>query len=688
MRIAVLVFGFTCALFAATLAHPFSIYDDPLNVTENTALRPPSAAHLARFWLAPYEGLYAPVAYSCYLAVAALGGLDARWFHAANVLLHAGTAVLVLFWLRRLGISPLAAGFGALAFAVHPLQVESVAWVTETRGLLAGFFGLAALTAYVGPPSSWRGYIVASLCFALALLSKPTAAAVPLMALAIDAVVSRRPWPESARRLAPWFVAVVVLAIVTSAQQHRAELARTSPLWARPLIAFDALGHYAQKFAWPLNLGPDYGRSPYWLLQEPARWWPAAGCALVLVVVALWQAARPCWPVVLLAIAGCAPSLGLTPFVFQGHSTVADRFAYLAMAAVGLAAAQGFAAGKAPLRAALATVVVLWAALAFRQTTFWRSDVAMFTHALEVNPTSELSMNNLGIALSAAGRTAEAIAQLEHATRLDPQFADAYNNLGLARLRSGDPAAAVSDFERALALKPHDLKIRNNLGEALSGCGRWAEAGKQFAALLAVQPGFSNVQLNYARALRNLGQAAQALRHAREACRIEPGYAEAHRELGELLLLAGQLNDAAHELSEALRLAPKSLAARNSLAAAWMAAGDHRAAAREYEAILAATPGSPPRPVLNNLAWLLATSADAALRDGPRALTLAELIPAPLTARELDTLAAAYAATGDFARALSTIETALAQGDDHGDLMEMVKKRQTRYQSGQPWTEP
>ncbi|HWC89027.1 MAG TPA: hypothetical protein VG433_05220, partial [Pirellulales bacterium] len=397
LLLAGLLAGAVGAVFYRVVEFQFLTWDDDVHVTKNPLLDPVSFSNLAQFWLHPYENLYIPASYSFFAAEAwlsqwTLGRLDPQVFHAACLALHLACVWLVFRLLARMVENPLAAWAGALCFAVHPLQVESVAWIGETRGLLAALCSLAAVYWYLPPgpamfdssstanrdrlgamptaavgmwggdddacprsvgmatapalsPSaaddrfSTRRYLLASAAFALALLSKPSAAPLPLMALAIDLLWLRRSLKRSLACLAPW-LALALLDIGLSKLLQADERITNRPDWLlRPLVACDALTFYLRKLIVPLRLGFDYGRTPAVVLSSAARYWAwiAPACVLGLALVSrhrrMWLTAAGIF------VAGLLPVLGFVPFLYQDISTVADRYLYLPMLGVALALA-------------------------------------------------------------------------------------------------------------------------------------------------------------------------------------------------------------------------------------------------------------------------------------------------------------------------------------------------------------
>ncbi len=440
------------AVFGETGRHGFVRWDDEINVYQNPYLNPVTSAHLAHFWLGTGMGqgadtVYRPVVYTAYALIARvartapyatdsqMATLDARPFHAANLLLHALNVLLVFGLLRRLIRQDWAAGAGALLFAVHPLQVESVAWVTGLTDLLGAFFSLLALGEHIRFRESGRRYhrALAALWFVLALGSNPSAVTLPLVALAVDHWLLGRVWRDGSEALAWWVPLAGAAVLITRHAEPVTALAVTVPWAARPLIAGDALAVGLAHLVWPVSLALDYGRSPHAVLGSGWAWLtslaPLAPAALV------WRSRRP-WLKAAAAVYVLAllPSLGLIPFRFQAYSTVADRYSYFALLgpALALAGTLAFLPRRLPARPRLALGTacaggfLLLGLTSALQVTFWQNSFALFGHAVEVNPRSWVSHFNLGTLLSDSGHAGEAAGEYRQVLGLKSAYAPAF----------------------------------------------------------------------------------------------------------------------------------------------------------------------------------------------------------------------------------------------------------------------
>jgi protein O-mannosyl-transferase len=472
-------------------------WDDPLHVLDNPLLEAGSRAGAAAIWQAGYRGLYIPVSYCLFgteaqaarwLAGAEPGSRpDALLFHVVSLVLHAVCVALAWRLLLTLSGDRAAAIAGAGLFAVHPLQVESVAWISEQRGLLAAALGLLAIERWTPlwtrgmAPSRWNA-IGGTLALAAALLAKPSAMAVPAIVTVLAVFHGGVPSRRIGRMLAPWIALALGCAALTKAlQSSTGQEAPWLPL--RLVVAGDAVAFYTSKLFLPLDLCIDYGRTPTVVLDDPFAWCRAAACAGAIGAVFLVPACRPARLAAALWLVPLVPILGLVPFAFQEISTVADRYTYLAMLgpAAGVTA---FLAGRtAPgLLAATWTGLAFLALVAARQTMTWHDSLALNLNALRVNGGTRDTANNLGLACLEDGHREEAILRFRQSIDRDPRYPRSRFNLGLAYHELGRDAEAERCYAAALAIDPCYTAAHNNFGILLASQGRLAAAAEHFRA--------------------------------------------------------------------------------------------------------------------------------------------------------------------------------------------------------------
>ena len=584
--LALVLVAATFATFGRSLGFGFVLVDDDKNVYDSALVHPEAGElteRLGRIWAEPYYKLYIPVTYSTWALVAqsalvpeerveehplARNRLAPRPFHLANLCLHAVCVLLVFGILRTaLGVD-FAAALGALFCALHPLQVEPVAWISGLKDLTGGLFALACVWAYLryaravesGAERSGmaRAFWLASLvALALGLLAKPSAVVAPVVAGLLDVLVLRRRLAHSARALAPLLAVAAAGAVAIAAvQPPDPELAPVS-LGQRPLVVLDALGFYAAKLAWPLELAPFYGRTPEVVL-DGAWWWGALAVA-VLAAGALASGRRSGVPLAALGVfaAALGPTLGLVPFTFQAFSTVADRYAYLALVGPALLLAW-LARGRRAVLFGGALGCLVLGGLSWQQAGTWRDSETLFRHNLEVFDGSAFVHGNLGEHHAREGDVEAAVHHFREAVRLKPSSAQQRNNLGSYLGQKGRLDEALVELEQAVRLDPDYARARMGLAGTLIGLGRLDEAERQLEEVHRIEPEFVPAYLNRAAIRWQQGDTRGARRAYEEALAAQPAATDASLALAGLHLQEGRALDALRVLRAADEAAPGS----------------------------------------------------------------------------------------------------------------------------------
>jgi tetratricopeptide (TPR) repeat protein len=565
-------------------------WDDDTNIHRNPLYAPLSWESVLIFWKGPFQQLYIPVTYSVWAALVAcsrvlagtsisFGPINAALFHGTNLLIHLLSTAMVFLILRRLlgaRRSPVeipssrvlwASTAGALAFGLHPIQVETVAWVSGLRDLLGGAFSLASLALFLSwlerPHSDggrWIRYAASSLLLLLAFGSKPGSVVTPALALLCGCwllSVTKRPllrllW------LIPWFVVAVLEVMMTSKAQPAAELARSLvPLWARPLVACDAITFYLWKLLWPTEpwgLCADYGRSPNSMLASGILYWSWLLPAGLLLALSLVKRLRPYLLPFSLMIVGVLPTLGLIPFNFQVVSTVSDRYLYLGM----LGPALAFALVIFGLRWTSALLIglgflIFWTVTTLLQLPQWSAGEYFFPATLARNPTSWKSRHNYACTLDSQGKLPEALKEFTEAIRLRPSNAEAYNDMALTLLKIGRRQEAIQGFQQSLQVRATTGAARNLAATYLMN-GDAARAAQVYRASMQIDPGDLQDQRALAWLLATHPDAG--VRNGREAVVLSKQIVEATNAQVPLFLLtyAAALAECG-EFDEALRVA-------------------------------------------------------------------------------------------------------------------------------------
>lgn len=553
--------------------HFLPFWDDDTNIHRNPLYAPLSWGSIATFWKGPFQQLYIPVTYSVWGGLVALsrilagtsisfGPINAVLFHGTNLLIHLLSTAMVFLILRRMlgafySTSPytrpssrivLASAAGALVFGLHPIQVETVAWVSGLRDLLGGAFSLASLTLFlswierpVTDASRWSRYAGASLLLLLAFGSKPGSVVTPALAFLCGAwlLLLRGRSLKTLLWLIPWFIAAVMEVIMTSKAQPAAELARTLvPLWARPLVAFDAISFYLGKLLWPVDpwgLCADYGRSPNSMLASGTLYWSWIFPVSLSILLASLKKLRPFLLPLALMIVGVLPTLGLIPFNFQVVSTVSDRYLYLGM----LGPALAFALLVCMLRPDVAAIIAFlllpfWTVITLLQLPQWAAGEYFFPSTLARNPTSWKSRHNYACTLDAQGKLPEALKEFVEAIRLRPSNAEAYNDLALTLLKMGRRQEAIQEFQQSLQVRATTGAARN-LAAALLMNNDPARAAQVYRLAMQIDPG--DLQDQRALAWLLATHPAAEIRNGQEAVALSKQIVEATNGQVPLFLL-------------------------------------------------------------------------------------------------------------------------------------------------------
>ena len=479
------------AVFGQTAGHPFVSYDDPSYITHNPVILKGLTGEGLRWAFGLNLGNWHPLAWLSHLLDVQIFGLRAGGHHLVSVLIHSASTVLLFALLRALTGSFWKSLLAAALFGVHPLRVESVAWASERKDVLATLFWLLTIAVWLGylrRPGVWR-YLGVIGVFCLGLGSKPMVMTLPAVLLLLDWWPLGRVSARPARILLLEKVPLVLLSgaslAVTLVAQTRDAMVFVHPDFpTRVANALVSVAWYVVKFVWPSGLAVLY---PYPVGGVPAWESLGAGCLLVVATAAVLLAA-PRYPYLPVGwfwyLATLLPVLGL----FQvGAQARADRYTYVPLVGLTVAVAWSLAdaappsrGGRRKLGAAAAAAVLLLAGAAFVQTRLWRDGITLYRHTLNVTRENPVILYNLGTDYSSLGRNPEAIAAYRELLRIDPGQASAYNNLGDISFKAGRYAEAAELFGQAVSLEPSSARARFNLGMALARLGRTAPALEQW----------------------------------------------------------------------------------------------------------------------------------------------------------------------------------------------------------------
>ncbi len=615
-----LVFALTLLVYWQVLGADF-IWDDDGHVTR-ASLR--SLGGLARIWFEPgATQQYYPVLHSAFWLEHHLWGDSAAGYHLLNVLLHASGACLFAALLRRLAIP--GAWLGALLFALHPVCVESVAWISEQKNTLSTVFYLLAALSYLDfdDARTPRPYAKATVFFFLALFTKTVTATLPAALLVIAWWRrGRLEWRRDVLPLLPWFALGVAGGLFT-AHFERAMIGAQGAAFAlapvdRGLIAGRVAWFYAAKLLWPANLVFIY---PRWNIDASVAWqylFPLGAVLVLAGLVVIARRARAPLAVALLFGGSLFPALGFVnvyPFIF---SFVADHFQYLASLALFAAAAALLFSLFSRLRreAAITAAVLLFGTLGVlsaRQVRMYHDNETLFRATLARNPACWMAHNNLGNVLAAAGKPAEAVAEFQAALRYRRDYPEAESNLGDQLNQLNRPADAIPHLQRAMALQPNYPAPHNNLGVAYMALNRPQEGMAEFERALKLNPDDAQTHYNLGLALATSGRSAEALPHFDAAARLNPDNVSAHSNLGMALALQGRFAEAFQQFDHAIDLRPDNADLRMQYGRVLAQAGRLDAAIAQFRNAVELNPNAPePHATLARALHQLGHNAEAA----------------------------------------------------------------------------
>jgi tetratricopeptide (TPR) repeat protein len=600
------------------------IWDDNAHITDNAALR--SSDGLAKIWFDPKVlPQYYPLVHTTFWVEYHVWQLHPFGYHLVNVLLHAFNAILLLLVLRYLRVP--GAWLAAAFFALHPVHVESVAWITERKNVLSGFFYLSSALAYfrfanvtgdladtslssdIDPLTStkdgrsWGLYAFSLFLFVCALLSKTVTCSLPAAILLVLWWKQARIYWRDILTLIPYFV-VGALFGLTTVWLEKYQVGAYGEEWAlsfldRCLVAGRALWFYAGKLLWPHNLTFIY---PRWLI-DAGVWWqylfPAAALAVISIV---WVIRRRMGKGPFVAVAFFAgtllPALGFFDVYPMRFSFVADHFQYLAsIGLIALAAASmtAFFERLGPRQSTIGFVVCMAVVFAFgvlvwKQSTIYGDAETVYRDTISKNPHAWMAHYNLGVLLVNRGRSDEVMGHFSEALRLQPDDADAHYNLGVALEKQGRLEEAMAHFSEAVRLRPDYADAHYSMAVILARQSKFEEAISHYSQALRVNPNSAEAHNNLGVALFSLGKLDKAIEHYRTALKLDPNFGKAHNNLGNALIQKGKLDEAIAHYSRALEIRAPYPEAHNNLGVALAQQGKIDAAIVQFEKALQLKP--------------------------------------------------------------------------------------------------
>ena len=669
----------TSVSFFPALQNRFVNLDDNIYVYENSKV----VTGLTRggiIWAFTHfhSNNWHPLTWLSHMLDCQLYQLNAGGHHFTSVLLHAVVAILLFIVLQEMTGAVWRAAFVAALFAIHPLRVESVAWISERKDILSGLFFMLTLATYVRyarAPSLGR-HVVVVLLYALGLMCKPMLVSLPVVLLLIDFWPLRRfTDTSSARRLflekLPLIGLAAVSCLVTMfAQRSTAVSIDHIPLLSRVGNAAVACMIYIGQMVWPLHLAPFYPHpadqqlAPGVVHQLPA-WqilFATIGSIGISIAAVLWRRAWPYlftgwfWNLVMLG-----PVIGIVQVGLQGH---ADRYTYLPQIGLYLLLSWSVAdltewrrSGRLILTAGAAILVTSLTWISRNQVRYWHDSEALWKHSLAVTGDNDLPHLGLGDVYFAQGKLDKALAEFRLALDFRPNSPYAHNDIGFVLTKMGRLDEAVDHFNAAIQILPILPTAHYNLGNALMKKGQTSDATREFERELALQPDYAPARCDLGTALLTQGQLNQAIAQYQKAIELRPDYAEAYYNLGNCYLQQGNPEGAIKQYEQALQLSPRLVQARNNLATILSQKGDIDRAISELEEAVRLQPDN--IDALNNLTWILAMPTPTGSENRAKALPLAQRLQelaGDNNPKVLRTIAAAYAANGKLTEALNAAE--------------------------------
>lgn len=694
-------------VYIRALRNGFIDFDDSFFVTQNTQVKKGLSWEGFQYAWTALDGFWHPLTWlSLELDYHFYGLKHPAGFHSTNMLLHTANALL-LFWVLRWTTAEIWPSSAVAAlFAIHPLNVESAAWVSERKGLICAFFGFLALLAYVRyvERPGWRRYLVILFAFVGSLMAKSMFMTFPFILLLLDywplkrfsSAVLGRLILEKIPLLA---FSVIILALTVVAEEKYGALRSFSqvPLDQRISNALVSYVLYISKAIWPVNLAPFYPHPGATL----AAWQPVAAGLMLLAITVLVVRARRDRPYLMVGwfwfVGMLVPVIGL---VSVGRHGMADRYTYLPM--IGLFILGTWSVADLARRCqmekfalgAAGCLLAAFMAVTWNQIGFWKDEITLWNHTLKAtDPTrNQLAHYNLALALSRDHQPAQALNHYQQALRIDPALLRAHVNLAELLFQKGEWDNAEFHLNKALEINSRDAMTWNNLGALYWQRRQPDRAVAAYEKALECNPSLFLAHSNLAMIFLKGKQLDQAIEHFQEMIRLAPGNSMAHYGLGRALAQQGNWDRAIEAFAKAVEIEPENLLFRSSLGWAWYHQGEKQLAANHYREAFIIKPRWPEDALWE--AWKLAVHPDPKQRDGQQAVEWAEQacqateLVRSRSPRFLDTLAAAYAEAGRFPKAVESATKAIeGLPSDQKDLRNEIETRLKLYQAGKAYTD-
>ncbi|MBF0431653.1 MAG: tetratricopeptide repeat protein [Fibrobacteria bacterium] len=577
--------------------YEFINYDDGMYVYKNNYLAGMGGPGEAFFWKNIYFESFPPVTLSALSFISRFAKPEQKHdfnppvspslFHWTSLILHSCCVLLVYLLLYLITRHRPGAFFGALLFALHPVQVDTVTWISNIKGLLATLYCLLSIIFYyffehhIGR-QKFIFYGLSFLMFILAILSKPVMVSLPLIIFALTFLDEYSPQKSrssdtsintirdiikqiklSGYTLFFWLLFTIPVILVNKSAEVSTVLVE---LWQRPIIAGNALFFYFKQLLVPWYISPEYSMSYQRVLEN--NWsYLTAFISLILIIV-LFKKYRVSWINVGMGIfiLGCLPLLGFLTYRYQFNSTVADRYLYLSMLGPALLLSRYIAISRFRYTPKIVfLVLVVFAIKSFVQTGYWKNSEVLYTYIISKNDLSWLAHNNLANYYEGKNKRQKAITHYQSAIKIRPDYAEAHNNLGSNLDKMGKTSEAKKHIEKALQINPNSAAAHNNLGIIYFNQRNYGQAKKHYLQTLKLNPDIANAHFNLANIFANQRQYDKALEHFHAALKLNPRYAPIHYYLGRVYYLKNDYSKARYHYQQTLKLDPAHQGAKQAL---------------------------------------------------------------------------------------------------------------------------
>jgi tetratricopeptide (TPR) repeat protein len=605
----------TLAVYWQVQTHDFLNFDDDLYVAKNSNVNKGITSETIIWAFTTLStGNWHPLTWLSHMLDIQFFGMNPRWHHLINLLYHVFNTLLLFNIFKMMTGDTLRSGFIAALFALHPMHVESVAWIAERKDVLSTFFWMLTVWSYLryAQNQNLNRYLLAVLFFTLGLMAKPMLVTLPFVLLLLDY------WPlerlrfirsdqrENTKKASgtirlllektPFFVVTTLSSIVTFIVQKQGKNVASFedvPFLTRAANAIVAYVDYIEKMLWPSNMAVLY---PY---PSSVSIWKMTVSGTILIIISLvvlrFVKQRPYLMIGWLWYLGTlVPVIGL---VQVGNQYMADRYSYIPYIGLFIMIAWGvpdllqrWRQKRIGIAITTAIIFAILMTVTFLQVRHWKNSITLFEHTLSLTADNFLPHNNLGTALAEQGRIDEAIDHWLEAIRIKSDYETPYNNLGLAYAKQGRAEEAIRYYFKALRINPDYELAHFNLGNVYLKERRLNEAIHHYKEAIRINPEYVNAYYSLANALFEIGQVDEAINQLLEAVIIKPNFLKAHNNLGNALRMQGRLDEAIEHYSEAIRINNNYADAHNNLGIALIQKGKIELAIIHFQKALEINP--------------------------------------------------------------------------------------------------